>query len=379
MFLRRDETTIATLLKQAGYDTCHVGKWHLNGHFNSPEQTQPNDHGFAHWFSTHNNAAPSHENPTNFVRDGQPVGPQTGFSCQLIVDEAIRWLQARPDAARPFFLHVCFHEPHEPIASPADLVGQYPQAKGKGEALYYANVSNMDRAVGRLLAMLKGLKLEENTLVCFTSDNGPEGLNRYPNAWRSWGTAGPLRGRKLYVYEGGVRVPGIVRWPGKIAPRQVRDEPVGSVDLLPTVCELAKIAPPTGQPLDGTSLVPLLLGKTWERRQPLFWHYLGGVDNRQAALRDGDWKIVGAWDQNPKMPAGATLRPGDVPMMKQSRLVGFELYNVARDPAEKEDLSTAEPRRLAELSQALQSRYAEILAQGPYWFEDQPANRNLTK
>ncbi|MEX1042470.1 MAG: sulfatase-like hydrolase/transferase, partial [Pirellulaceae bacterium] len=118
MHVPASEVTVAGLLKDAGYDTCHSGKWHCNGKFNSPDQPQPDDHGFNHWFSTQNNAAPTHENPTNFVRNGKQVGPLEGFSCQIVADEAARWLKSGRDPDKPFFAWVCFHEPHEPVASP---------------------------------------------------------------------------------------------------------------------------------------------------------------------------------------------------------------------------------------------------------------------
>ncbi len=126
--LRPSEVTIARLLQQAGYATCQVGKWHLNGLFNSAEQPQPGDLGFDYWFSTQNNAAPTHHDPTNFVRNGQAVGTWPDTLCQLVADEAIGWLRKQRDAAQPFFQFVCFHEPHEPIDSPPELVAEYPSA-----------------------------------------------------------------------------------------------------------------------------------------------------------------------------------------------------------------------------------------------------------
>ena len=117
MHVRRSEITIATLLRNAGYSTCHVGKWHLNGDFNLPSQPQPSDHGFDHWFSTQNNALPNNRNPFNFVRNGKPVGPLKGFAARLVADKAITWLEKGRDQEKSFFLYVCFHEPHEPIAS----------------------------------------------------------------------------------------------------------------------------------------------------------------------------------------------------------------------------------------------------------------------
>ena len=173
MHLPAGEITVATLLRGAGYATCHSGKWHCNGKFNSPDQPQPGDHGFDHWFSTQNNAAPTHHNPTNFVRNGKPVGPVEGYSCQIVADEAIRWLSHERDKSKPFFQFVCFHEPHEPIDSPPELVRQYPSTTKRGEALYYANVTNMDKAVGRLMAALDELKLADDTLRVLAK-NAPE-------------------------------------------------------------------------------------------------------------------------------------------------------------------------------------------------------------
>lgn len=109
--LRSAEIALPRLLREAGYATCHVGKWHLNGRFNDPAQPQPNDHGYDHWLGTQNNAAPSHKDPTNFVRNGQALGQLTGYSALLVVDEAIDWLKNRRDPSRPFFLAVWTHEP----------------------------------------------------------------------------------------------------------------------------------------------------------------------------------------------------------------------------------------------------------------------------
>ena len=373
MQLLPEETTIATLLKEAGYDTCHVGKWHLNGWFNDPRHTQPGDHGFDHWFATQNNASPSHENPRNFVRNGEPVGELQGYSCQLVAEEAIDWLNSRKSKASPFFQFVCFHEPHEPVASPPVLVAGYPDATKKGEALYYANVENMDRAVGKLMAALDDLDLDESTLVFFTSDNGPETLNRYKNAWRSHGSPGPLRGMKLHLYEGGIRVPGILRWTGRIDPGQVIDEPLASLDLLPTCCELAGVDVPPDKPLDGASFVPLLEGVEITRSKPLFWHYMGGIGNRQVGVRDGVWKLVAGWDGRADMPSGSSLQPGTVQRMRESSLTQFELYNVREDIGERNDVGESRSQVLNELSRFARDTYREVLDEGPDWtFERNP-------
>ncbi len=366
MHLRRQEITIATLLRDAGYATCHVGKWHCNGKFNSPEQPQPGDHGFEHWFSTQNNASPTHHNPVNFVRNGKAVGGQEGYSCQIVADASIAWLRDGRKKDRPFFMFTCFHEPHEPIASPPELVEQYPQATKKGEALYYANVQNMDRAVGRIMQTLDELQLSENTLVVFTSDNGPETLNRYRGAWRSHGSPGPLRGMKLHLFEGGIRVPGIVRWPARLKPNQTSDTPICALDLLPTFCALAGVQPPADRALDGADASAFFSGRPFVRKQPLYWHYFRSIGPPKAAMRDGDWMILGHWD-GAQLSPGGSLHPGDMEIIKSARLTRFELYNLNDDLAQEHDLAAQQPETLRELSAKLVAKYNEVQAEGPVW------------
>lgn len=366
MHLKADEITIATLLREAGYATSHVGKWHCNGKFNSDDQPQPDDHGFEHWFATQNNAAPTHKNPTNFVRNGEPVGKLEGYSCQIVASEAIRWLQDARDESKPFFQFVCFHEPHEPIDSPPDLVDDYPAATKRGEALYYANVANMDRAVGRLMDALDDMELADDTLVIFTSDNGPETLNRYRGAWRSHGSPGPLRGMKLHLYEAGMRVSGIIRFPGRAKPGQVLGEPVCALDILPTFCALGDAKPPTDRALDGTSFLAIFDGKPIEREVPLYWHYFRSIGAPKAAMRVGDYMVLGHWDGKQLGPGGS-VHAGDTDVIKSAKLVDFELYNLRNDLGEQQDLAEREPERLKELSAMLVKKYQEVQAEGPHW------------
>lgn len=367
MHLPRQAVTIPRLLRTAGYATAQVGKWHCNGKFNSPDQPQPGDHGFDHWMSTQNNAAPNHRNPRNFVRNGEPVGPTEGYSCQVVADESIRWLRDKASNDKPFYLQVCFHEPHEPVESPPELVATYPQAMNEDQAQYFANVTNMDRAVGRLMAALDELKVADQTLVFFTSDNGPETLLRYgPGSRRSHGSPGTMRGMKLHLYEGGIRVPGILRWTGRIKPGQVVSEPVWSLDLFPTLCELAGVRVPEGVKLDGTSFVSLLDGKPIRRTQPMFWHYYRSISAPKAALRDGDWMIIGMWD-GPDKPIGGNVNPDSMRLIKTAKLTSFELYNLRTDPSEKVNLAEREPDRLRELSARLTRLYSEVITEGATW------------
>jgi arylsulfatase A len=367
MHLRREEISFPRLLRDAGYHTCLSGKWHLNGVLGRDNpQAQPGDHGFEHWFATGAWATPSQHNPDNFYRNGAACGPIRGYSSTIIVDEATNWLD-RVGTSAPFCLQVAFHAPHEPIASDAKFVRSYSKHPHKrGEDLYWANVTELDAEFGRLLAYLDRHGLRENTLVVFTSDNGPETLNRHPDAWRSYGSAGPLRSRKLSLYEGGYRVPGALRWPGRIPAGAVSREPVSSVDLLPTFCELAGVPLPNRR-LDGASLVPLFDGRPVRRQTPLHWHYYNALDRPVAALREGDWKVLGIPARPCPREPGGFIGQEDLDYIFGAQLTGFELYNLAADPGEKLNLARREPLRLRRMADDLARLQREVLAEAPRW------------
>ena len=367
MHLRKDEVTVAMMLKESGYDTAHVGKWHCNGKFNSDTQPQPGDHGFNHWFATQNNAAPSHKNPRNFVRNGKAVGPMEGYACQLVADEGVEWLRNGRDKQKPFFLFTCFHEPHEPVASPDKMTAGYAEvAKNKLEAEYFANVENMDAAVGKLMAALDELKLADDTLVFFTSDNGPETLRRYGGAARSYGSPGPLRGMKLWLYEGGIRVPGILRFPGRIKPGSESDEPVCGLDVLPTLTTLAGIERKPDRPIDGSSFVEVFSGKPIRRTVPLYWHYYNALGAPKAAMRVGDWMVLGSWGKASGR-GGGFFRAADQKLVKETPLSEFELYNLKADRDQEKNLAAAESEQLKKLTDMLVKKYREVQAEGPEW------------
>lgn len=355
----RGEISVATLLKRAGYATCHSGKWHMNGQFNQPTQPQPNDHGFEHWFSTQNNALPCHHNPNNFVRNSKEVGKLEGYSAHLVVDEALRWLGAR-DAAKPFFLYVCFHEPHEPIATDSKYTKLYPSDDPSYSA-HHGNITQMDDAFGRLMRALDERGLRESTFVFFTSDNGPAITPMHPH-----GSAGPLRDKKGSLHEGGIRVPGIVRWPGRTRPGGASDEPVCGVDFLPTACALAGIEPPRDRKLDGANFLPVLDGKPVTRSTPLYWHFNHATSDVKVAMRVGDWKVLATLDQNPPKPSNDITDEYER-MFKEAEMATFSLYNLRDDIGEKNDLAAKEPAKLAELKMLLQAKYHEVRADSPVW------------
>jgi arylsulfatase A len=342
--LRTSEIALPKLLKEVGYATCHSGKWHLNSHFNQPTQPQPNDHGYDWWLATQNNAGPSHENPSNFVRNGQAVGRLEGYSAPLVVTEAIAWLKEKRDPAKPFLLSVWTHEPHYPIKSAPEFKAKYSQLSDPVQIEHHANVTQMDHAFGMLIRALDEMKLADDTFVIFTSDNGPEG-DGVSTPGR--GSSGGLRGRKRAVYEGGIRVPGIVRWPGKIPAGETRDLPVIGSDIFVTAAAIAGAKIPADRVIDGGDLLAAVENKPVQRSRPLYWRCAIAPEPLKTAMRIGDWKILA-----------------------DEKLTQFELYNIGRDPQEKEELSTREPAKFAEMKSELAKLNAEIEAEGPDWWKN---------
>jgi arylsulfatase A len=360
MHLRESEITVATLLRRAGYATYHSGKWHLNGMFNLAGQPSPAEHGFDRSLGTQNNCLPNHKNPYNFVRDGIPVGPLEGYASQLVADEAIRYLRAPREAEKPFFLYVAFHEPHEPIQTDPQFSKHYDYPDDPSRTAYYGNITQMDHAFGRLLDALDELKLADDTVVWFTSDNGPARTK-----WHQAGSAGPLREYKGHVYEGGIRVPGIVRWPGRIAAGRESDVPVCGTDFLPTVAAAAGFAVPSDRVIDGENVLPLLTGGEFRRSKPLYWQFNYAQSEPKVALREGDWKIVARLTELPQNRS--SLDETSNHALKHAEPTGFELYNLRTDPGEQHDLATGEPKIRAEMQATLVKRFREVQAETPTW------------
>ncbi|MEQ8786596.1 MAG: sulfatase-like hydrolase/transferase [Pirellulaceae bacterium] len=352
--LLKREVTLAEILKEAGYSTAHVGKWHLGLPTGDRDKPTPDEHGFDYWFATWNNAAPSHKNPTNFIRNGEAVGKLEGYSCQLVVDEAIHWLEKHRDPKTPFFLNVWFHEPHAPIAAPDDLVSDYGKLTDKA-AIYSATIDNTDRAVARLLAKLAEIDSPENTLIIYASDNG---------SYRDDRTGG-LRGRKGLNWEGGIRVPGIFCWPGKIPAGRVSGEPAGVVDVLPTVCGLLGLDPPKERHLDGSNLAPILTGgeTPFVRHQPLFWHLQ--KSRPIVAMRDGKYSLVA--DPDYELSTNNMFQEAWIPTIKSGGYTNFRLYDLDADRAQEHDIAGEHPELVEKLKRQLLDINASIMADGADW------------
>ncbi len=362
MHVPTSEITVATLLREAGYDTALTGKWHLNGRFNLTGQPQPNDHGFNHWFATQNNCLPNHKNPYNFVRNGIPLGPLQGYAANLVSLEAVYWLREVRDESKPFFLFVSFHEPHEPIATHPKYEKLY-SSDDPSYAPHHGNITQMDAAFGELMSALDTLKLRDNTLVFFTSDNGPAKTGIHPH-----GSAGPLRDKKGYIADGGIRVPGIIRWPGKTQPGSESDTPIIGTDMLPTFCEIAGIPAPKDRALDGCSILPLFHGRPMERTTPMYWHFYAASGEQKVAIRIGDWKLSAEMDAEQVRDRGG-INASDQQTIKTAGLGKMALYNLKDDIGETGDLKTSEPSRFAEMRKTLEAKYREVQAESPTWPE----------
>lgn len=351
--LRTSEIALPAILKKNGYDTCHAGKWHLNGMFNSDKQPQPGDHGYDHWFATQNNAAPNHLNPDNFVRNGQAVGRLDGPSSGICVAEAIQWLKDRSDKTKPFFLTVWTHEPHLPIESAEEYMKPYSDIADPDLRQHHGNITQMDAAFGKLMAAVDDMGYRDSTFVMFTADNGPEGEG---TKGRTRGSTGGLRGRKRHSHEGGIRVPGIVRWPGRIQPGATSDTPVIGTDFFATVCEITQSPLPTDRIIDAASFVPLFRNEAIVRSQPLYWRNHLAAQQYRVAMREGDWKIIAAED-----------------------LSSFELYNLKEDWQETSDLSGKYPEKFVELKAKLTAHDAAVLRDGPDWWKDEAGQIQVPK
>ncbi len=353
--LRESEITIPEVLKPLGYETMHSGKWHLNGYFNSPEQPQPDDHGFDWWFATQNNAAPDHRNPTNFVRNGEEVGPLEGFSAPLVAEEAIHWLKEKRDAEKPFFMTVWTHEPHLPIESDPEFQKLYEEFDDPGIRQHHGNVTQLDHAFGMLMKAVDELGLREDTFVIFTSDNGPEGnglgnpkdLESQRN--RTRGSTGGLRGRKRDSHEGGIRVPAIVRWPGHTEAGTVSEVPIIGSDIFTTVLDIVGAKIPSDRTIDGVNLIPALSGEKLERAVPLFWRTHIAPAQSHAAMRIDEWKLV--VDQD---------------------LQNWQLYQIEDDWKEENDLAATKPEKLAEMKSRFMEVWDAVEEEGPSeWWKGQ--------
>lgn len=347
------EITIAEALRDIGYATSCIGKWHL-GHL--PE-FYPRRQGFDEYFGIlYSNDMRPVELMENDDRHEYPVVQATLTG--RYTERAIDFIERNRD--RPFFLYLPHAMPHKPLACSEEFYQQ------SGDGLYADVIAELDRGVGQVLDRIAELGLDERTLVVFTSDNGP---------WFG-GSTGGLRGMKGATWEGGLRVPAIVRWPGRIPAGQVIDTPCGTIDLLPTILRLAGAKLPDDRKLDGVDLLPTLTDGAEIPQRPLY----GMRGNQLASVRDGRFKLhVGAPRDNfgtfgddwvdPRAPDGVTIlapyeqaRPAEYPGVRTGDEPGeMMLFDLERDPAEQRNVAAQFP----DVVSRLRGWYDDALSEFP--------------
>ena len=333
--------TLGEAMKRAGYATGLFGKWHLG----QQGQYHPSKRGY-------DRAITSMGLHFDFVTQPRVESPRGVYLADWLTDQALEFIES--NRSRPFFLelhHFAVHSPHQ--AKP-DLIKRFqgkPGVGGHHDPRYAAMIASLDESVGRVVAKLDELQLAEKTLLIFTSDNG--GVGGYVAAGVKAGEGitdnAPLRGGKGMLYEGGVRVPWIATWPGTIRPGTT-DEPINSVDLFPTLLDLAGATLPEGSLLDGTSLLPLLEGKPLRGRKPLFWHFPGYLGSGKDV-----WRTT---------PAGA-VRAGDWKLIEFFEDGRMELYDLGNDLGERNNLADRLPSKRDELHALLADWRAGVEAPMP--------------
>ncbi|MDF7798600.1 sulfatase-like hydrolase/transferase [Pontiellaceae bacterium B1224] len=356
--MRVGETTVAEMLKKQGYATAFFGKWHMGWvreddfgtrGFYSP----PSHHGYDEWFAT-TSAVPTY-NPGitpkgwkgwgsgkvdlggepwkggfPYVQNGEEVRENiSGDDSRVIMDRVIPFIEKNKD--RPFLATVWFHTPHEPVVAGEEYLKMYPEA-GNLRQNYYGCITAMDDQIGRLRSELRKLGIEKNTILFFCSDNGPAD----PLARKGIASAGPFKGHKHTMYEGGLLVPACAEWPGVIEPGTTTEVRCSTVDFVPTIGKLAGYKFKSKLPIDGIDLMPVINGEVSERGRDLFFGYrrlYQGTDGK--VLISGDYKLVTTAAKG----GGETF-----------------LFDLKNDPGETTDLSKKMPERF----DAMMKKRAEI-------------------
>ncbi len=359
LWLDHDEVTLAEALKRAGYATCHVGKWHLGY-----EPWWPDKQGFdSNIGGNEYGHPPSYFDPYgNKNRDSIAALPprrQGEYLTDREAEEAAAFIRRNQD--RPFFLYLAHYAVHTPIQARADLKEKYTKKTKTNQTspTYAGMVESVDQAVGTVLATLEELDLTDQTLIVFTSDNG--GASHVEVDGGQATDNSPLRRGKGFPYEGGIRVPWIFSWPGRIEEGSVCSTPVSSQDLFPTLCGIAGARIQEDRVLDGMNIMPLLRGGDSLPRNSLYWHFphywWGGRLTPYSVIREGDWKLIRHYEDG-----------------------RLELFNIMEDIGEKTDLADRFPERVRSLQTRLDSWLQGVGAKLPqpnpdYRPEKNPSSR----
>ena len=343
-----EETTIADRLKTAGYRTALFGKWHLG----VGEKYHPLKRGFDEFFGFRGGAHTyiGVGNEANPLLEGTvPVKSFDGYLTDTLAERASAYVKQL--ASRPFFLYLAFNAAHTPMQASQKYLDRFPDIKDEQRRTYAAMVSAMDDGIGKVLGTLREQNLDQNTLVIFFNDNGgptmaTTSVNGASNA--------PLRGSKRTTWEGGIRVPFMIRWTGRLPANRVEKRPIIQLDVLPTALAAAGVKPGKSARLDGVDLLPFLSGAKGLPHETLYWRF-GGM----MAIRHGHWKLVKARE--------GPFVDHDPGVLKD--LTGAELYNLTDDISESKNLAAAHPAKVKELGDRWQRWNKQLVK--PRWSSPQ--------
>jgi arylsulfatase A-like enzyme len=354
MHLPLEEETLAERLKTRGYATASIGKWHLGN-----EEFYPMKQGFDENIGgTHGGSPPSYFSPYKIAT--LPNGPKDEFLSDRLTNEAVKFIEK--NKAKPFYVYLPHYGVHTPLMGKPEVIAKY-QAKravgGHSNPVYAALVESVDDSVGTLRTKLKELSLDLNTIFIFTSDNGGLSGSVSPNGWSRGPTDNsPARLGKGSAYEGGVHIPLIFSWPGKVKPGSTCDVPVITYDHVPTLLEATQTPLKEKQIVDGESLIPLLTETGTLKRQAIYWHYPHyhpGSATPYGAIREGDWKLIQFYEDN-----------------------HVELYNLKLDAGEVDNRAPHDSVRALQLRDKLQAWLkdtdAQIPERNPKYDPDKPLN-----
>jgi arylsulfatase A-like enzyme len=360
--------TLAEALKEKGYHTAHIGKWHL-----APRE-DPRFYAEHQGFDfviggRHLPGPPDYYSPyKNGIRNLTP-GPEGEYLNERLAEESIKWIKSVQKSGRPFYLNFWHYAVHGPIVPKMDLLPKYNERRDPNYPQHCPEMAtmldSMDNSIGLLLDWLDkpdNREMKKNTFILMTSDNG--GVIHNEVNGNPWTSNRPLRGGKANTYEGGVREPWIVRWPGQIKPGSVCSTPVQSVDIYPTVLEIVGIKSKGGTLLDGQSIVPLLKGEVMEH-QPIFTHFphhMGSLCAPSSSVRVGDWKLIRYYHEG-----------------KNAASHAYDLFDLERDPSEAINLSAYLPEEVQELDHLIESFLKETDALVPVRNADYAGDPQLAR
>lgn len=343
-----DKISIAESLKKAGYASAAIGKWNVGN--------KPEDHGFDYGIDRYDMGIQGHFDKKN-----------GDYLTDILTDKAIEFIKENNphETGKPFFVYLAHHAVHTPIQAKDELIEEFNEKDPSGchdNATYAAMIKSIDESVDRINKTLIELNLSKNTMLIFFSDNGGHG---------TFTCQKPLRGGKGMFYEGGIRVPMFVSWPGNIKPGSTCDEPVIGTDFYPTFLKLAGLSSPENYPLDGQNILPLIKGERMPQREPLFFHFPGYLQSYQglknesrdtifrtrpvSLIRKGDWKLLLFYEE--------WILDGGEPLLDINNSV--ELYNLKEDIGEQNNLVKSNPEKRDELLNELLQWQKDIQAPIP--------------